>query len=129
MKKTTIQYTTCAALALYLGGCALSFVARDADGYRQATRELLASRSADIQSCYASKASADPSLRGTVVVNLQVEAETGLVVDATVDEALSTAPAPVQSCVLDSVAGLSLDPPDQRTGMATFSYDFSTRQL
>ena len=129
MNRVLILSVCCALLASMVGGCAMSFAMRDAEGYRQATRDLLASKRGAIETCYAAQASVDASLVGSVVVNFEVAAETGDVSKAAVDAAQSTAPAAVQACVVDALADLSLELPDQRTGQATFTYEFGTRQL
>ncbi len=37
----------------------------------------------------------------------------------------STAPEPLRECVVRGLDGLALDPPDQRKGMATVTFDFA----
>ena len=52
-----------------------------------------------------------------------VEKKTGKLKEAKADQAHTTAPEPVVLCVLESLAGLTLQPPDGNDGKATFAYD------
>ena len=110
--------------ALAMGATGCSFHARSAADYEKVTRELLASREADVQSCYQKKAKKDETLQGAVVVKFEVEAKTGNIINAKAAKK-SDAPEPLQKCVLKSLEGLTLDPPDQRTGKATNTYEFN----
>ena len=117
----TIIWTTallCSALA-----CGCSFNARDADGYRKATRQLLETKDADIKGCYALLLANDANVAGTVVVKFTVQKKTGKIISPTVD-ASSTAPAGLGLCVVKVIDGLTLDPPDARDGDATFRWEF-----
>ncbi|MDH5670958.1 MAG: AgmX/PglI C-terminal domain-containing protein [Myxococcales bacterium] len=108
-----------------IAGC--SFHARDGDSYRKATRELLETRSNDIKACYDAELQKDPQASGSVIVKFKVQAETGNIVEATVDPAASSAPASLGQCVVEKLEGLALDPPDARTGDASFSWEFQLR--
>ncbi|MDD9934195.1 MAG: AgmX/PglI C-terminal domain-containing protein [Myxococcales bacterium] len=108
-----------------IGGC--SFHARDADSYRKVTRELVETRSADIKACYDAQLKDDRSAQGKVVVRFTVQAETGTVTDARVDEDASSAPASLGQCVVKALDGLTLDPPDARKGDATFTWAFEVK--
>ena len=111
-----------ASLAL---ASACSFYARGADDYRRAVRDVLDTRSTQVQQCYRSELAANDKATGKVVVQFDVEPKTGKFVAAKVVENESTANKPVQKCVLDSLDGLSLTPPDNRKGEATFTWEFS----
>jgi hypothetical protein len=103
---------------------ACSYYARGPEDYRKVTRDLLETRQAEIKNCYEDAAKEEGAeASGTVVVNFKVEAETGKIKDA---KALpeSSAPQELTSCVLTNINGLELDPPDQREGDATFTYEF-----
>ena len=106
-------------------GC--SFIARDADSYRDVTREFVQTHNTDIKDCYDVALQINESVGGTVVVNFVVEAKTGKVMNPVVDEANSDAPAELSSCVISAIDGLQLDPPDAREGQATFSWKFEAQ--
>ena len=106
---------------LLSAGC--SFYARDADTYRQATRELVDTRSPDMKDCYDVALQTNETVSGTIVVNFIVEKKTGKIMNPVVDPS-TTAPAELAKCVVDSIDGLQLDPPDQREGQATFTWKF-----
>jgi len=113
-------------LATSLVGCG-EFVARDADTYRKDTKDLLATKNAAIKGCYDSQLKADPKVNGKVVINFTVQEETGQIINAALDTAKTTAPEALSKCVMDAVSGLTLDPPDQREGVATFVWEFAVK--
>jgi hypothetical protein len=104
-----------------LGAC--SFHARDADTYRQVTRELVDTRGQDLQDCYEVALRTNETVSGTVVVNFTVEKKTGKIMNPVVAPA-TTAPAEISKCVVNAIEGLQLDPPDAREGQATFTWRF-----
>lgn len=106
---------------LLSAGC--SFHARDADSYRTDTRELVDTRSPDIKDCYDVALQTNETVSGTVVVNFTVEKKTGKIMNPVVDPQ-TTAPPELAKCVVDSIDGLQLDPPDQREGQASFTWRF-----
>lgn len=127
MSSPTLRITGIAAiglLSLSLGAC--SFAARDAEGYRSATRTLLESQSAALTTCYEGVKAADPGARGVVVVDFNVDADTGTLSGPEIIPGTTTAPAPLQQCVISSLDGLVLEPADRRRGDATFSWEFAT---
>lgn len=97
--------------------------ARGTDTYRADTENMLGMRMGQLQSCYDQALANDPKLAGTVKVQFVVAKKTGVVTDAKVDPA-STAPEPLNNCVLQALEGLKLDPPDKNEGRATFEYAF-----
>ena len=107
--------------------CACSFHARDAEGYRKVTRELLETKNADIKSCYDAELVKDPKVSGTVVVKFTVKKDTGKITAPSLDGS-STAPAALGECVVKAIDGLTLDPPDARDGDATFRWEFQAKQ-
>lgn len=117
-----------AILTVACGGAlsACSFAARDADTYRSATRALLESQRATLQSCYEGVQAADPGARGDVVVDFNVDAETGTLSEPTIIPGTTTAPQSLQQCVIGALDGLALEPPDQRRGDALFTWSFVT---
>lgn len=104
-------------------GC--SFAARSPDMYRDDTAALLETRSAQIKTCYDGLLQSTPDLQGRVTVRFVVEPDTGNLSNVAADPAGTTAPEPLTKCVVDSLQGLVLAPPDQRQGNAAFVYDFT----
>ena len=112
------------AVALSLGGCSGSFYARSPDDYRQATRTLLESKESNFKQCYEGVLASTPDAAGTVAVSFVLEEKTGkIVTPQSLPE--STAPEPLRECVVKGLDGLALDPPDQRKGVATVTFDFA----
>ena len=106
---------------LLSAGC--SFYARDADSYRQVTRELVDTRGQELKDCYDVALQTNETVSGTVVVNFTVEKKTGKIMNPIIDPQ-TTAPAELSKCVVDAIDGLQLDPPDAREGQATFTWRF-----
>jgi hypothetical protein len=110
-------------LGLALSGCSASYFARSPEDYRQATRTLLESKESSFKQCYEGVLSGTPDAAGTVAVSFVVEEKTGkIVTPSSLPE--STAPEPLRECVVKGLDGLALDPPDQRKGLATMTFDF-----
>jgi hypothetical protein len=59
------------------------------------------------------------------VAKFEVEAKSGKVINPSVIAAETTANGALQQCVLSSLEGLTVEPADQRTGDAKFTWDFS----
>jgi hypothetical protein len=109
--------------SLALAGC--SFAARSPEMYRDEARSALESKSNDIRVCYDGVLKSSPGAQGRVTVKFEVETEGGKFVNVAVDKANTTAPAPVADCVTKNIAGLTIKPPDARTGEATWTYEFT----
>lgn len=109
----------CAALS----GCSMSYYARSPEDYRQATRALLESKESTFKQCYEGVLASTPNAAGSVAVEFVVEEKTGKILTPKSLPA-STAPEPLQECVVNGLNGLALDPPDQRKGLATMTFDF-----
>lgn len=118
-----IRLFALALAALCLTAC--SFFARGPDAYRIAVRELLEQKRPDLQACYKASYDADQTAQGRVVARFQVEPKTGKVVKPEIVPEATTANEALKQCVLSSLAGLTLAPPDQRTGEGTFTWDFA----
>jgi hypothetical protein len=103
-------------------GC--TFYARGPDAYRQAVRGVVDTKSPALESCYKSAKEQNPQSQGAVVVRFDVEPKTGNIVRPEIVKEQTNADETLQRCVLESLAGLKLDPPDQRLGQATFRWDF-----
>jgi hypothetical protein len=122
--KQAIGAAALIALGLALSGCSGSFYARSPDDYRTATRTLLESKESSFKQCYEGVLSSAPDASGTVAISFVVEEKTGkILTPASLPE--STAPEPLRECVVKGLEGLALDPPDQRKGMATMTFDFA----
>jgi hypothetical protein len=121
VRKATSVSVLLGALTL-LSGC--SFFARGPDQYRTAVREVLNTRNAQIESCYRQAVAADPAAAGRVVVKFDVEPKTGNFAKPAVVEQETQASDAVKNCVVTSLDGLALAPPDQRKGEAPFAWEF-----
>jgi hypothetical protein len=107
-------------------GC--TFYARSQQDYRDATSKLLESKKAELDACYDNVLKATPGIKGKVTIQFSVAEKTGKIEDVKADPARTTAPQSVVDCVVTSINGLVLDPPDQRKGLATFEYDFAQKK-
>jgi outer membrane lipopolysaccharide assembly protein LptE/RlpB len=124
----TILVGALVASAVALSGC--QFNARSAEDYSKETKKLLSKKNDELKSCYDALLKKEKKAEGLVVVNFTVEAKTGAIKDATIDEQKSTAKNAKElgECVLKALDGLALDPPDARTGQASFSYEFKQNE-
>jgi hypothetical protein len=104
--------------SLALGAC--SFAARSPEMYRDDTAKALATKNGEIQACYDGVLKGNPGAAGKVTVKFDVETESGKISHVTVDKAQTTAPDPVADCVMRSIDGLTLNPPDARKGEGTW---------
>ena len=105
-----------------LAGC--SFAARSPDMYRDDTQALLATRDAQVKACYDQALATNKEQQGRVTVKFLVEHDTGKVINVAADPAGTTAPEPLTKCVVDSLQGLVLNPPDKRDGDASYVWEF-----
>jgi hypothetical protein len=121
--KNAFVATTLLATLVAATGC--SFAARSPEMYRDDTAKLLDSKTPDIKACYDEQLKTWKDVAGSVRVKFTVKKETGEVTDAQVDPAATTAPSEVSECVIKSIAGLRLQPPDQNDGKATFTWNFT----
>jgi len=114
------------AASTVVPGC--SCVARDAETYRADTRNVLETQSRAVKDCYDVALTTDPKLDGQVVVTFKVEKKTGKIIDTAVDKERTKAPESLSKCIVDAIDGLTLDPVDQRDGLATFSWTFKANE-
>ncbi|MBL9102239.1 MAG: AgmX/PglI C-terminal domain-containing protein [Myxococcales bacterium] len=121
MRTSTILSVLFLAASTVVPGC--TCMARDAETYRADTRSLVETRNKAIKDCYDVALTTDPKTSGTVVVKFKVEKKTGKILDTAVDPS-SKAPEALSKCIVEAVDGLTLDPVDQRDGMATFTWTF-----
>jgi hypothetical protein len=120
MKHALVATTLLAALST---GC--SFAARSPEMYRDDTAKLLEAQTPEIKACYDKTLTAWKDASGTVRVTFTVKKKTGEITDAQVDKTATNAPDELSSCVVQSINGLKLEPPDQSDGQATFTWNFS----
>lgn len=111
-------------LGLATGALGCRFIKRDARRYRDDTTALLEKNSASLKDCYDGVLAGDKAAAGTVVVQFKLKDETGKIHDVKVVDDKSTAPQPVRDCVVQTMSGLALDPPDAVEGHATYTYEF-----
>jgi len=123
-KNTTILLALLAFAAL--GGC--QFHARAPEEYKSETDKLIATKEAELKACYEEVLEKDSKAAGVVKVKFSVAPETGEFKDVAVDEEATTAPAAVGECVVKTLTGLKLDPPDAREGVVTWSYEFKANK-
>lgn len=119
---------TTTLMGVLVATTACSFHARDADTYRQVTRELVDTRGVDIKECYDVVLQTNDTVTGSVVVNFTVEKKTGKIMNPQIDAAKTTAPEEIGQCIVQAIDGLQLDPPDQREGQATFVWEFTANE-
>lgn len=122
-----MKHQTKMALIVLAGSISLGcqFYARSPEDYQKETTALLDTKKDELKSCYDEVLKTDSTAGGTVAVNFSVEPKTGAIVNPEVDAAKSTASETLQQCVITALEGLALDPPDQREGVASFTYDFT----
>lgn len=126
MKTTMRRITTFGALCATLATMACSFHVRSPEDYRDVTQDLLLTRQNEIKACYDDLLKKDRNAGGTVKIDFKVEAETGKIKDAKVDPNGTTAPPELGECVVQSISGLVLTPPDKKEGVASFAYEFKS---
>jgi hypothetical protein len=114
-------------LALSCGACSAGFAMRSTERYQQDTREVLATRDSQIQSCYNHALSRDPALYGDVVVKFDVKEETGKFENPSIVDEETTAPGVLQECVLNALQDLELTPGDEQKAEATYTWSFSAQ--
>lgn len=112
-------------LGLVAGVAGCSFAARSPEMYRDDTAAVLETRSAQIKGCYDEALKTDATLQGRVAVQFKVQPDTGKITDVAADPAGTTAPEPLTRCVVDSLQGLVLTPPDKRLGNALYTWEFT----
>jgi len=123
MKKSLISLTV-VSLAALSAGC--SFAARTPEMYASDTQKVLESKSADIKKCYDDALKGKQDLAGRVTVKFTVKNETGELTNVQLDPANTTAVEPLPGCVTAALQGLKLTPPDDKEGLATFTWEFAS---
>jgi hypothetical protein len=123
MKKSLISLAL-VSLAALSAGC--SFAARTPETYAADTQKVLESKTADIKKCYDDALKTKQDLVGRVTVKFTVKNETGELTGVQLDPANTNAPEPLPGCVVAALQGLKLNPPDEKEGIATFSWEFQS---
>ncbi len=121
MKKTLF-------IALVAVTSACSFHARGPDQYRDDTQALLESKTPEIKACYDGILKTNTAAGGTVRINFKVQEETGKIFETQVDPNGTTAPPELGECVVRTIDGLQLTPPDENMGIATYTWEFRAEQ-
>ncbi len=124
MKKTTIAAVALASLSTL----ACSFAIRSPDMYKEDVDKLIAQKDAEVQSCYEGVLKKNKKAAGTVTVKFTVEKKTGNIINPAIDENNTTAGKRVQQCVLTAMEGLTLSPGDQKDGIASYTFNFSSNE-
>jgi len=118
MKTKAVAFTI---TMLALVGCAY----RSPEMYRDDTTKVIATKQNDIRACYDDVLKGQPGVSGKVTVNFEIETEHGKIQNVVVDKANSTAPDALGECVKKNIEGLTINPPDQRTGQGTYVFEFA----
>ena len=111
-----------------LGVAGTACAVRDAAMYRDDTRKLLEGKSSELRQCYDAELQKDANAGGKVIVSFVVKKDTGELADAKVDDLQSTSNRVLRKCVMDALKGLTLEPPDERDGEATFTWEFQPKK-
>jgi hypothetical protein len=112
------------ALAVGFTSSACSFIARDTPTYERDTSALLDTRAGQLQACYDQELARNPDMAGKLTVTFTVEKQTGKITQLAWDKSRTTVSDSLATCVITAIDGLELAEPDQRDGIATFSYTF-----
>jgi hypothetical protein len=123
MRIQTALLTTL-ALAAGLASSACSFLARDTETYERDTSALLDTRGGQLQACYDDELERNPDMAGKLTLTFTVEKKTGKITQLAWDKNQTTVSETLATCVVTALDGLVLSEPDQRDGVATFSYTF-----
>jgi len=115
-------------LAVLAASAGCSVLVRSPEEYRDATKQALEAKNAEIKACYDEILKGNAAVQGKVTVKFDVLTETGKIANVVVDPAETTAPEPVQACVRKAIDGLALAQPDQKQGAATWTYEFAAQQ-
>lgn len=108
-------------LMTFSAGCAGAI--RSDDIYSREVKELLETKGGQVSNCWGDARKTDPTAMGTVTVTFRVAEDTGAIENPAVDASGTTAPEPIQQCVLASLEGLALSPPDTRPANATYVWE------
>ena len=103
-------------------GC--SGAVRSPEDYRDDTGKLFETKAGAMKACYDDVLKATPGASGTVTAQFRWSKDDGALQDIAIDPNASTAPAPVQECVVKSLAGLTMTPIDAKNGVGSWTFEF-----
>lgn len=112
-------------MALSSASVGCSFAVRSPEMYRNDTAALLETRHEELKACYDAELARNPGAHGKVTVEFLVLEESGRITNVVVDREATTASDEVAKCVVKSIDGLVLTPPDERKGKARFVWEFT----
>jgi hypothetical protein len=122
------KYFLTLSLLAPLASIACGGAIRVGDAYRDDTMKLIAAQAnPKIHDCFDGMVKSSPgakALAGTTTVTFVVAKETGIITSPAIVAGSTTTQDPVNQCVLASLQGLKLDPPDGVDGDATFTWQF-----
>lgn len=121
--KQLLSGFTMMVLAIASAGC--SFAVRNAEMYRDDTAALLETKGEEIRACYDAELARNPRAQGKVTVAFTVLEDSGRITNVAVDPAGTTTSDEVSSCVVKSIDGLVLTPPDEKQGKGKFVWEFT----
>lgn len=113
------------AVLVAASGCAGGIALRSPDVYRDDTKQLFESKTAEMRACYDEILKGTPGVQGRVTIRFDVLTQTGKITNVVVDPAQTTAPEPMQGCVRKVVETLALNPPDAQIGQGVWTFDFT----
>ncbi len=122
MNKLALPLLLAATAAL---GCGHT---RTPDQYHDDVMALLATKNDAIKTCYDEALKADPKVQGEVVVSFKVFAVTGVVNRVELIKDQSSAPEALGQCVTGAIKGLMLNPADDNSGNATYTWQFTPKK-
>lgn len=120
--QTALLTLSIVVAGLASSGC--SFLARDTPTYERDTSTLLDTREGQLQSCYDQELARNPDMAGKLTITFTVEKKSGKITQLAWDKSRTTVSETLATCVVSALDGLALAEPDQRDGVATFSYTF-----
>ncbi len=102
-------------------GCA----ARSDNIYQDDVTKVLLTKADSLSACHGEALKSDPAAGGTVTLTFKVEEDSGNFSGAAVDSAATNAPEALQQCAISAVAGLTLEPGDNRPAAARYEFVFA----
>jgi hypothetical protein len=102
--------------------------ARETTEYSVDVRQMLASRNDAVSLCYGRVLEQMPTAAGTVALRFRVVPETGRLAKTRINPAKTTAPEPVQRCILENLDEMKLDPPDVNEAVGEVVWNFTPRK-
>jgi hypothetical protein len=116
------------AVAASLATVGCGHFARGTTEYSVDVRQMLASRNDAVSVCYGRVLEQMPIAAGTVAIKFHVVPETGRLGQTRINPAKTTAPEPVQRCILENLDKMQLDPPDVNEAVGEVVWNFTPRK-